>query len=359
MEDLTNHILENLDCVAASCGMKLCGSGVATVDTLAGGPPSVDLSYVLPKAQSAVSFALALDHGLIHDYLSKKDRLAHERDNLSTNTMVSGIALQLAKYMESYGYPSVPIVSNAHYRYEERDANPGAMYPDISLRYLAVRSGVGFFGKSGNVLTPKEGAAVILGAAVTEAALNPTDPISEESNYCDECGLCTNACCFGYMDSPEKSHITLGGVDFDYTKRLSHNRCNATCGGFNGLHPSGKWSTWSPGRLKKPETDEDVLPTLARAFPKWFQWPEFDGGGVYHSLMRGKKLWLTCGNCQLVCHPDKEERLERYKLLTTSGVVIQNEDGSLAAVAPEEAEKRLAAMNPERRALYVDEPEVQ
>jgi len=352
MEDLTNHILENLDCLARSCDMKLCGSGVTTVDTLAGGPPSVDLTYALPTAKSAVSFALALDQSLIADYLSKKSRLVHERDNLSTNTMASGIALQMAKYLESYGYRSIPIVSNAHYRYEERDVNPGAMYPDISLRYLAVRSGVGFFGKSGNVLTKEEGAAVILGAFVTEAELVPTEPLPEEANYCDECGLCTKVCAFGYMDSPEKSHITLGGVDFTYTKRLPHNRCNATCGGFNGLHPSGKWSTWSPGRLKKPKTDEDVLPILAGGLPKWFQWPAFDEGGVYHSLMHEKKLLLTCGNCQLICHPDKEERSRRYKLLTTSGVVVQNEDGSLEAVPPEEAEKRLAAMNPERRALY-------
>jgi hypothetical protein len=43
--------------------------------------------------------------------------------------------------------------------------------------------------------------------------------------------------------------------------------------------------------------------------------------------------------------------------LTTSGVVVQNEDGSLVAVAPDEAEKRLAAMNRERRAMYEDDSE--
>ena len=42
-------------------------------------------------------------------------------------------------------------------------------YPDISHRYLAVRSGVASMGLSGNLLTATEGAAVILGAAVTTA----------------------------------------------------------------------------------------------------------------------------------------------------------------------------------------------
>lgn len=63
-------------------------------------------------------------------------------------------------------------------------------------------------------------------------------------------------------------------------------------------------------------------------------------------------MWLTCNNCQLVCHPDPEERKRRHQLLTEGGVVVQNPDGSLEAVTPEEAENRLAAMSPEVRALY-------
>ena len=36
-------------------------SGIATRDTLAGGPESVDLSYVLPDAKSAIVFFVPLD----------------------------------------------------------------------------------------------------------------------------------------------------------------------------------------------------------------------------------------------------------------------------------------------------------
>jgi len=38
-------------------------------------------------------------------------------------------------------------------------------------------------------------------------------------------------------------------------------------------------------------------------------------------------------------------------------VIVQNEDGTLEAVTPEEARKRLDAMEPERRALYEGEIE--
>jgi hypothetical protein len=67
------------------------------------------------------------------------------------------------------------------------------------------------------------------------------------------------------------------------------------------------------------------------------------------------KLYTTCGNCQIVCVPDKAERKKRYELLANGGVIVQHEDGTLEAVSNEEAQIRLAAMEPERRALYVGE----
>ncbi len=63
-------------------------------------------------------------------------------------------------------------------------------------------------------------------------------------------------------------------------------------------------------------------------------------------------MGLTCGNCQLICHPDKEVRKARYKMLVESGVVVQNSDGSLEAVTPAEGKKRIAEMDPDTRALY-------
>ena len=85
-------------------------------------------------------------------------------------------------------------------------------------------------------------------------------------------------------------------------------------------------------------------------FKAYSQWPDIEGG-QYHIMMR-KKLLLTCGNCQLVCHPDREERQNRHKMLRESGVVVQLDDGRLEAVSLERASEHLAAMSPEKRALY-------
>jgi hypothetical protein len=152
------------------------------------------------------------------------------------------------------------------------------------------------------------------------------------------------------MHPKEKTQVELGGAEFDYSKRRSYLRCEYVCGGFTGLHPSGKWSTWSPGRFPIPEDDDDFGPVLVAALDAYGKRPDL-GGGYYHSLMRGK-LYQSCGNCQLVCYPDREERKRRYKMLTTSGVVVQHPDGRLEAMPPAKAASFVSAMDPETRALY-------
>ncbi|MBW1789110.1 MAG: epoxyqueuosine reductase [Deltaproteobacteria bacterium] len=326
-----------------------CAAGIATVETMAGGPPSADMTYVLPGAKSAVCFAIALDQRFIPPFLSKKDFLSHEQDNVRKNAESSGVSLLLSDFLEQKGYPSVPLAANIKYR-SDTPRGIRDMMPPVSLRYLAVRSGVGWFGLSGNVITPKEGAAVILGATVTTADLAPTDPLPPEENYCDDCRLCVAACPSGLIDPKEETHITLGDEPFTYAKRRAYVRCEYVCGGFTGLHPSGKWSTWTPARFPIPEEDGEFKDVFRPAAKAYWQRPD-SGGGFYHPLMK-TKLRQTCGSCQIVCTPDKEERKARHRMLTQNGVVVQNMDGSLEAVSPEEARERMAAMSPETRALY-------
>ncbi len=85
----------------------------------------------------------------------------------------------------------------------------------------------------------------------------------------------------------------------------------------------------SPGRWSLPESDDNILAALLPGFRVYNKWPDIEGG-QYHIMMR-KKLLLTCGNCQLICHPEKEERLRRHKMLIESGVVVQRVDGRPAS----------------------------
>ena len=116
--------------------------GISTVETLAGGPPSTDLEYVLPGAKSAVVFAVPFDHEKIQSYLAKQDHRGHQDDNFHTNLYATGLAYGLAHYLDQLGYPSYGVASNAVYRKD----TPGGLsdfLPDVSHRYLAVRCGVG------------------------------------------------------------------------------------------------------------------------------------------------------------------------------------------------------------------------
>lgn len=344
MEKLTRRVKDLALCYGAAT------VGISTTQMLEGGPPSTDLSYVLPDARAAVSFAIPLEHNHIAPWFNKKDYRAHFQNNICVNVMASGISLELANYLKHKGFPSVPLTTNTAYRTDTKNGIYDEK-PPISHRFLAVCSGVGFFGLSGNVLTKTDGAAVILGSVVTEAELIPTKPIPVEDNYCDDCRLCKSACASGFIDGEEKITVTMGGVDFSYSKKHHHSRCDYVCGGFTGLHKSGKWSTWSPGRFPIPENDDEFFPALLDSVGPYLKRPRF-GPSLFNALMPGDRVQLTCGNCQLICHPDKEVRQKRFKLLTESGVIVQNQDGSLEAVTPEEAKKRLASMHPEKRALY-------
>jgi epoxyqueuosine reductase QueG len=202
------------------------------------------------------------------------------------------------------------------------------------------------------VITKTHGAAVILGSVVTTAELAPTDPLPEAEKYCDECKLCQASCTSGLMHEKERTTVSIGGVEFSYSKRRSYHRCDLVCGGFTGLSKNRKWSTWSPGRFEVPETDEEFEPALLDTIRASAPRPSI-AGGFHHPAMPGtRKLNVTCANCQLLCHPDRGERKRRYKLLTRGGVVVQNPDGSLEAVTPAKAEEHLAAMTPEQRAMY-------
>ena len=99
-----------------------------------------------------------------------------------------------------------------------------------------------------------------------------------------------------------------------------------------------------------PEKDEDFRLALMQHIDIHTRRPAMEGARI-HPLIDGK-FSMTCGMCQLVCAPDKEERKRRYKMLTESGCVVQNPDGSVEAFPPEEAAERVAAMSPQVRALY-------
>jgi epoxyqueuosine reductase QueG len=149
--------------------------GIATTETLAGGPPSADITYRMEGARSAVSFALPLDRDRIRAFLAKQDRFGHEEDNIRTNLRSRDLSWELAEMLKKEGHRAKGTAANMKYRQDEEGWQL-ALHPDISHRYMAVRSGTGSFGWSGNVGIVGPGTAIILGTTVPAAALIPPAP---------------------------------------------------------------------------------------------------------------------------------------------------------------------------------------
>ena len=110
MEKITQRATSLAMCAGASV------VGVTTTEKLAGGPPSADLTYVLPNAKSAICFAVPLNPDFIEPWFNKKNHEDHFRNNIQTNVIASGISLELANYLNQKGYPSVPFNANTAYR---------------------------------------------------------------------------------------------------------------------------------------------------------------------------------------------------------------------------------------------------
>ncbi len=58
-------------------------------------------------------------------------------------------------------------------------------------REAAVRAGIGFFGKNGLVIAPRLGSWIVLGTLVSDAAIEPGEPLGRD---CGACRLCIEAC---------------------------------------------------------------------------------------------------------------------------------------------------------------------
>ncbi|TXT58187.1 MAG: hypothetical protein BAJALOKI2v1_420009 [Promethearchaeota archaeon] len=329
--------------------------GFATKETMRGDPPGADISYLLKEAKSAVCFALPLDKTMIRAFLRKElpyGRADHERDNIQTNQKAFQLAKELSAILKQKGFKAIPVIPNNKYR----EDIPGwriKMPPEVSLRYLAVRSGVGSFGWSGNVGIKDIGTTIILGGVVTDAELTATDPVPHDEEFCTKCKICTKVCALRMFSDSKEVEINLGGYAFRYAERIDKRRCHIVCGGFSGLDKTMEWSTWSPGRYPYPETEKELSRLYSISIGNAAKWPKNeDGSNGYDDPKLGGKVQLTCGNCQIICWGDPKETAKNYKILKNSGCIVQEETGELKRLSKKEAEDYFNSLPKKRRKLY-------
>ncbi|MCP3943094.1 MAG: epoxyqueuosine reductase [Desulfobacteraceae bacterium] len=328
-----------LKSLALSLGADLVG--VTTRELLADGPPSADPRYLLPSANSVISFALSLDRKIIQDFISKKKWRPHCDNRKTIAQMLYTIGDTLAEQLRSEGYEAVNVDLNNNYRPEKDAADVTEMiefHPDFSHRYAALASGVGRLGWSGNLLTKEYGAQVELGSVLTSATLTPDPPIPDEEHPCDRCKMCCLVCPVEMIQPKASVQVTVAGITETISRKRPNTCCWIGCTGYEGLAPSGTWSNWSPYRLGRPLPEDkqeldSLCISLQKADPQMqaadnsfnnYRQAVFDPDWFYYTV---------CGFCRSVCSSSRKERLANRKLIVNSGTTALMLDGSHNVVA--------------------------
>ncbi len=177
--------------------------------------------------------------------------------------------INLAKFIEDYGYEAIPlghlspwraIDNEGNARHRSRPVEPGKPEPDVMvhLRIAAFLCGLGEIGHSKMLLTPTFGPRQRLAVMMTEAELEP-DPIMEQGTLCDQCMLCVQECPGGCIPTERNIKVNLAGHDVEWAD-VDTKRCNVYFRGGEILE-DGETGEYLPDR-------DDVAPGTVSPFAR-------------------------------------------------------------------------------------------
>jgi len=333
------------------------------------GPPSLDPTYVLESAKSIISYAIPLDAQAAYDYLSKKSAIPHNIDQIRKMQRSMHVGLKLSRFLEGKGYKAGTIGCNIRYR---RDPDIFSTNPRFSHRYGAYVTGIAAPGISGNAVTEKYGAFVVLNTVFTDAILE-SDPILDPRHFfdgrCQECMACRASCPPKMYEADEEEYALINGELYPRGKKRSIDLCNVACFGLHALSSTKKWSswgkTWQPDWVGKEPLPEgnNLRKTLLKAFlsvkdlanrvqplfdtysKPWKEgffedkknFPDYEDlpgetegrklrayAGILEKICGfhiDDPIGMTCATCFMVCGQNPEESINRYSMLSQGGIV--------------------------------------
>ncbi len=158
----------------------------ADLGHLPGGPPR--------GMNRAVSLAVALDRDIlagIHDGPTRPYFREYER----VNERIDGLCRLAAARLEGAGYRAIPLFPTT----ENWDRE--TLAADFPHKTAATRAGLGWIGKSDLLITERFGAAIRLGTVLTDAPLEPAEPV--DVSRCGRCRACVDRCPAGAIQGPD------------------------------------------------------------------------------------------------------------------------------------------------------------
>ena len=136
-----------------------------------------------------VAIAVQLSDSIIDD-IRNGPTVAYAKHYREMNQYLDSIATKTTTLFLSQGYRAVPIPAS---EIVDRKRHEGK----ISHKKIATQAGLGWIGKSALLVTSEYGPRVRLVSILTDAPLEPAEPITE--SQCGECTSCVKACPAGAL----------------------------------------------------------------------------------------------------------------------------------------------------------------
>lgn len=183
--------------------------GIASVERFREYPQDRQPEQLLKNAKSVIVVGVRVLADTI-----KPNLLLSALHHITLNIFHNQIAYEIGRLLDDFGYHAVVVPHRIGNLDPDLRSSPDYMeiYPrlfGISTRHAAVEAGLGIFGKSRLLLTPRFGPRQRLAAVVTNAELTPDRKLTLEEAH----QLCPPHCkaCFGAC--PGKA-LSLDGIDW-------------------------------------------------------------------------------------------------------------------------------------------------
>lgn len=171
--------------------------GIASVDSFAGYPEGRHPQDLMPDARSVIVVGVRVLADTV-----KPNLLLSALHHITLNLYHNQIAYDVGRLLDDHDFKAALVPHRIGNLDPDLRSSPDYMniYPKlfcISTRHAAVEAGIGIFGKSRLLLTPRFGRRQRLAAIVTDAELVPDQRITpdEERRFCPPgCTACIDAC---------------------------------------------------------------------------------------------------------------------------------------------------------------------
>ena len=197
-----------------SMGVDLCGFG--NVERMEGAPEGFKPRDVYPDAKTVIAYAIAFPSATLQ--WASPHRYTRVRNSISDK--LNGISLDVCLALEKMGSGAIPIPTVE----DVLDERTGRYRSIVSIKHAAQAAGIGAIGRNSLLITPECGSLVWLGAALTDAEVEPD---AQLENICTKCERCVKECPVDALKGIELEQRTCSGYCFGEVGGIWAIKCHA------------------------------------------------------------------------------------------------------------------------------------